>query len=127
MSNFSLSNRSWDRLRGVDPRLVGVVAYAITISEVDFTVLEGLRTAERQRELVAAGKSQTMNSRHLVGEAVDLGAWVDGTVSWDMEYYRKTFSGNGSIRAPLACLHRVGRQLEDAQRRSSFSDSTRLI
>jgi len=102
MSRFSLSSRSWDRLRGVDPRLVGVVAYAITISEVDFTVLEGLRTAERQRELVAAGKSQTMNSRHLVGEAVDLGAWVDGKVSWDMEYYRKL---SQAMEASALLLH----------------------
>ena len=62
---------------GVHPRLVDVVELAIQRTAVDFTVVEGLRTAERQRELVAKGASQTQNSLHLVqpdgyGRAVDL-------------------------------------------------------
>jgi peptidoglycan L-alanyl-D-glutamate endopeptidase CwlK len=44
----------------------------------DFIVTEGMRTVERQRQLVAAGASQTMNSRHLTGHAVDLAALVAG-------------------------------------------------
>jgi peptidoglycan L-alanyl-D-glutamate endopeptidase CwlK len=77
------------RLKGVHPDLVKVVQHAIEISEVDFTVLEGLRTIERQRELVKAGSSQTMNSRHLDGHAVDLGAWVDNQVDWSWPLYSK--------------------------------------
>ncbi len=86
---FSLGPRSVMRLKGVHPDLVKIVRRAIEISEVDFAVLEGLRTIERQRELVKAGASQTMNSRHLDGHAVDLGAWVDNQVDWSWPLYNK--------------------------------------
>ncbi len=84
---FKLGQRSLDRLNGVHADLVAVVKLAISISEVDFTVLEGLRSYDRQAELYAQGASKTMNSRHLTGHAVDLGAWVDGAISWDKKYY----------------------------------------
>lgn len=86
---FKLSKRSMDRLTGVHPDLVAVVHRAIARSEVDFTVLEGLRTEARQRQLVKAGASKTMDSRHLTGHAVDLGAWVGGAVRWDWPLYLK--------------------------------------
>ena len=86
---FSLSARSRDRLIGVHPKLVAVVGLAITITTIDFCVLEGVRTIERQRELVAAGASQTMRSRHLTGHAIDLGAMVNGEVRWDWPLYHK--------------------------------------
>lgn len=86
---FTLGSRSRQRLEGVHPDLVRVVERAIGTTTVDFTVLEGRRTPERQRQLVAAGASQTMNSRHLTGHAVDLGAWVNSQVRWDWPlYYR---------------------------------------
>lgn len=69
---YSLGAKSQEKLKGVHPDLVKVVSRAITISEVDFTVLEGLRSIERQKQLFAAGKSKTMNSRHITGHAVDL-------------------------------------------------------
>lgn len=72
MSNFTFSQRSEENLAGVDLQLVAVVRRALELSPVDFAVIEGLRTQERQKELVAAGTSQTMNSRHLTGHAVDL-------------------------------------------------------
>ena len=84
---FKLSQRSKDRLKGVDERLVKVVERAIEITEVDFSVLEGLRTPERQKQLVADGFSQTLKSKHLTGHAVDLGALVNGTISWDKQHY----------------------------------------
>ncbi|MNV38631.1 Peptidoglycan L-alanyl-D-glutamate endopeptidase CwlK precursor [compost metagenome] len=62
---------------------------AIQITQVDFTVLEGLRTIERQKQLVAAKASKTMNSRHLTGHAVDLGAYVAGEVRWDWPLYHQ--------------------------------------
>lgn len=86
---FTLSQRSLDRMAGVHPDLVSVVKRAIEISEIDFGVSEGVRTVERQRELVAAGASKTMNSRHLTGHAVDLFAWVGGEVRWDWPLYEK--------------------------------------
>lgn len=86
---YKLGLRSKSRLKGVHPDLVAVVKRAIEITEVDFTVLEGMRTRKRQEELVAKGASKTMNSRHLTGHAVDLGAWVDGIVRWDWPLYYK--------------------------------------
>lgn len=86
---FKLGKRSLDRLTGVHPDLVAVVNRAIARSGVDFTVVEGLRTVERQRKLVKAGASRTMDSRHITGHAVDLGAWVGGTVRWDWPLYLK--------------------------------------
>lgn len=87
--DFKLSKRSLDRLAGVNEALQLVVLRAIQLTEVDFVVLEGLRTRERQLELVKAGASRTMNSRHLTGHAVDLGAWVGGEVRWDWPLYYK--------------------------------------
>ncbi len=86
---FILGSRSLSRLKGVHPDLVLVVKRAIQLTEVDFSVLEGLRTRTRQLELVRAGASQTMNSRHLTGHAVDLGAYVQGKVRWDWPLYHK--------------------------------------
>ena len=86
---FSLSTKSKSRLIGVHPRLTDIVRLAITITPIDFAVLEGVRSIERQKELVKAGASQTMRSRHLTGHAVDLGAIVDGQVRWDWPLYDK--------------------------------------
>jgi peptidoglycan L-alanyl-D-glutamate endopeptidase CwlK len=86
---YKLGLRSKQRLKGVHPDLVKVVKRAIEISEIDFTVLEGMRSVDRQRKLLESGASTTMNSRHLTGHAVDLGAWVGGTVRWDWPLYHK--------------------------------------
>ena len=75
------------RLEGVNPKLVKVVTTAITISKIDFGVICGLRTIEEQRELVAKGASQTMKSKHLEGNAVDLMAYIGGRGSWEMNLY----------------------------------------
>ncbi|ELI8130171.1 M15 family metallopeptidase, partial [Yersinia enterocolitica] len=66
-TNFRFSQRSENNLKGVNASLVKVVRRALELSTVDFGVIEGVRTVERQKELVAAGKSQTMNSRHISG------------------------------------------------------------
>lgn len=73
-----------EKLSGVNPKLVQVVLLAATICPVDIAVIEGLRTIERQRDLVAQGKSKTMNSRHIIGQAVDL--W-DGK-SWERSAFK---------------------------------------
>jgi peptidoglycan L-alanyl-D-glutamate endopeptidase CwlK len=85
--SFRLSQRSLARLEGVHPDLVAVVKAAIARSPVDFMVTEGRRTPERQKALVAAGASRTLNSRHLTGHAVDVAAVVDGQVRWDWPLY----------------------------------------
>jgi peptidoglycan LD-endopeptidase CwlK len=86
---FKLSKTSLKRLEGVHADLVRVVNTAIEITSVDFTVLEGVRTLARQRQLVASGASQTLNSRHITGHAVDLGAFLNGSVRWDWPLYFK--------------------------------------
>ena len=84
---FKLSTTSLKRLQGVDPKLVEVVKRAIEISKVDFGVTEGLRSVATQKKYVAAGKSQTMNSKHITGDAVDLVAYVGSKISWELNLY----------------------------------------
>jgi peptidoglycan L-alanyl-D-glutamate endopeptidase CwlK len=84
-----LNPRSEKSLIGVNPALVAVVRRAAEITDTQFIVTEGLRTKERQAQLVKAGASQTMNSKHLTGHAVDLAAVVDGEVRWDWPLYHK--------------------------------------
>ena len=85
--SFILSQKSLRRLEGVNPALVQVVKRAIQITPIDFIVVEGLRTKERQAYLVEKGASKTMNSRHLTGDAVDLAPIVDNKVSWDWKHF----------------------------------------
>ena len=81
---YHLGSKSLKKLEGVHPDIVAVVKRAISISDQDFSVGEGLRSVERQKKLVATGKSTTMNSRHLTGHAVDLFPYP---LSWDWEYF----------------------------------------
>jgi peptidoglycan LD-endopeptidase CwlK len=99
MSRFKLSQKSLDKLEGVHEDLVEIVKLAITRSDVDFTVGEGLRTVERQKQLVKEGKSKTMLSRHLTGHAVDLWAIDPETkkISWEPKLYN--FIADGMIEA----------------------------
>jgi peptidoglycan L-alanyl-D-glutamate endopeptidase CwlK len=78
-----LGPKSMDKLKGVHPDLVRVVKRAILISEVDFIITEGVRSVAKQTQLVKAGASKTMNSRHLTGHAIDLAPVVNGEVRWD--------------------------------------------
>lgn len=89
MSNFKFSQRSENNLKGVNADLVKIVRRALQLSPVDFGITEGLRTIERQRQLVAAGKSQTMNSRHITGHAVDVFAYPTSAGSWEWKYYEQ--------------------------------------
>lgn len=82
---MAVDKRSENNLKGVHPDLVKVVREAAELA--DFVVVEGLRTVARQKELVAAGASKTMRSRHLTGHAVDLAATVGGQIRWDWPLY----------------------------------------
>ena len=84
-----LGTRSLSRLEGVHPDLVRVVKTAAAMSDLDFTVLEGLRTVERQKQLFAQKATKTMNSRHLTGHAVDLAPMIGGKISWDWPLYNR--------------------------------------
>jgi peptidoglycan L-alanyl-D-glutamate endopeptidase CwlK len=74
-------------MQGVNVDLVRVVETAIGFSGHDFIVTEGLRTLERQKDLFKRGLTQTMDSRHLTGDAVDLSAVHKGKIVWDWPAY----------------------------------------
>ena len=80
-----LGKRSKSRLKGVDSRLINV------LNEVckyfDITVIEGLRSQERQNELVAQGKSKTKFGKHVQGKAVDIAPYpIDWKARDDFHY-----------------------------------------
>ncbi len=87
-SGFVLSERSLANLKGVHSQLVRCVELALSLSKMNFVVIEGLRTAERQKELIALGKSWIQRSKHQDGLAVDLMALPsDGSSNWEACHY----------------------------------------
>jgi peptidoglycan L-alanyl-D-glutamate endopeptidase CwlK len=81
---FVIDARSAARLVGVHPDLVKVVQDCAKNGTMPFTfgVTEGVRSLAQQKADVAAGKSQTMKSRHLDGHAVDLVVLQSGQPVW---------------------------------------------
>lgn len=86
---FRFSLRSLKNLDGVHPNLVAVAKLALTYTEVDFVVIEGVRNRRRQEQLVKSGASQTLDSYHLTGHAIDVAAWANGQISWAWPHYHK--------------------------------------
>jgi len=62
--------RSKERLRGVDTKLVNVLNELVKI--MDVTIIEGLRSEQRQEKLLKEGSTKTKFSKHIEGKAVDL-------------------------------------------------------
>jgi len=120
--SYRLSDHSKRKLVGVNKDLIHVVIDAIKTTKQDFRVLEGCRTKERQKELVRLGASQTLNSKHISGDAVDLGAWLDGSVSWHWPLYieiaeamRKSAINNNVVLTWGACWHNPINNYDSAQ------------
>ena len=96
---YQLSRKSADKLTRLHPDLRRVIERAIQLTATDFTVLETLRSPQRQSRLISEGKSKTSNSRHLgrvpahrpelgaVAHAADLGALLNNRLSWDWPGY----------------------------------------
>ncbi len=103
--SFRLGAKSEANLVGVDERIVRVVRKAILITEIDFSVHDGLRTMEEQRKLVATGASRTLDSYHLTGDAVDLVPYVGGKLRWEHalcnEVARAMFEASGQLGVRL--------------------------
>lgn len=81
--------KSLEHLETLHPDLQKVMKEAI--KHVDFTILEGLRSPERQEELVRQGKSKTLNSKHLAdaegfSRAVDVIAYPIDWNDWKRNY-----------------------------------------
>lgn len=86
---YKFSQRSLEKLKGVDERLVEIMTIALSRSENDFGITEGLRDIETQKRYVAEGKSQTMKSYHLRGKAVDVVIYKEKKATWDLKYYKE--------------------------------------
>lgn len=108
---FAFGQKSLSRLVGVHPDLVAVVKLAITVSKVDFSIVQGLRTKEQEAEMVAKGASTTMHSRHLpnkqgLGCAIDFAAYVNGGIVWNpVSLYNEIFgaflAAGDSLKIPV--------------------------
>jgi len=83
MSKFVLGKQSLEELEGVHSDLVVVVHRAIELTVQDFSVHDGIRTLEEQKKLVESGASQTLDSRHITGHAVDLVPYINGKLRWE--------------------------------------------
>ena len=99
-----MNARSEKALVGVHPDLVAVVRRAAEIMPGGFIITEGMRTKERQRELFAKGLSKTMNSRHLVGLAVDFAPLIDGDVTWKWSAFKPVADAFKQAAAELKTL-----------------------
>ena len=84
---FKLSANSMSKMTGIKDELHTIVCEAIRLTKVDFGVICGKRTEAEQQELVAKGASQTIKSKHLTGDAVDLMAYVGSRASWELNLY----------------------------------------
>ena len=82
MKHHRFGSISEKNLQGVHEDLRKVVRYALQLSPVDIRVIEGVRTMDRQRQLVRNGSSQTLRSRHLTGHAVDLAPILNRQIPW---------------------------------------------
>ena len=77
--------RSKERLKGVDAKLQNVMNEVVKY--FDIAVIEGLRSQERQNELVAQGKSKTKFGKHVEGKAVDIAPYpIDWKARDDFHY-----------------------------------------
>ena len=85
---WKFGKKSLERLAGIKEPLQTLAKSAITDSPYDFSITCGLRTVEEQKVLVATGKSKTMKSKHLTGDAFDIAVFVDGKLTWELKYYK---------------------------------------
>ena len=89
---MALSDRSKTALDGVHPKLAQVIKTAAMVSPVEFQVTEGLRSLERQAQLIKEGKSSLKDpkmGRHVMGIACDIACFVGGKLTWEMKYYKQ--------------------------------------
>lgn len=89
---FKLSKSSLKNLQGVHPDLLAVIRLALRYSKYDFGITSGVRTLEQQQEMIDKGASNTVDSRHLSGHAVDIIVYVNGTSTYRKKFYSKVAS-----------------------------------
>lgn len=124
MSNVKLGQRSLDRLRGVNNSLVAVLKKACESMPFDITVLEGVRSYERQQELLKQGATKVSVSRHMSGNAIDIAPYP---IDWnDTERFKIVAHHMFAAAKELGIVIRWGgnwsRQDETVKPTSSFVD-----
>lgn len=89
IGKIGLDHISIEKLKGVHPDLRALVFLAKKICKVDFRVIEGLRSAARQRALYNQGRKTsgkivtwTLKSKHMKGLAVDIVIKVNGKATY---------------------------------------------
>ena len=86
--NFEFSKSSEEKLSTVNSQLASVARKALALTPIDFGITEGRRSIKKQEQLVKEGASKTMKSKHITGHAIDIACYVDGKITWDLEYYQ---------------------------------------
>ena len=122
---YQFSERSLNNMAGVHEDLVRVAKRAIEMSKIDFGITEGVRTYQRQVELMQAGKSQTLHSRHLIqddgyGHAIDVAAYMNGKISWQNKHYGPV------VQAFITAATALEVQLEFGHLWPRFQDSVHI-
>lgn len=89
LMSYKFGNSSKQKLQKVHPDLVKVMNLAIEKSTKDFSIIEGIRTLQRQKQLLQEKKTTTLNSKHLIqpsgfGHAVDVAPYP---VDWNLESF----------------------------------------
>lgn len=104
-AGFAFGKTSKTRMIGLDSRLIVFLNRAIEITQVDFTIVEGLRSKAKQAADVKSGASFTMNSRHLTGHAVDVAPWIAGAISWKWAHFHQLapylFEAAKQVKCPI--------------------------
>jgi peptidoglycan L-alanyl-D-glutamate endopeptidase CwlK len=86
---MKFSKRSQDNLNSVKPELIKLFTEVLALGIFDISITEGLRSQERQQELLDANLSKTLNSKHLTGDAVDVAIYKNGRIDYKdtLAYY----------------------------------------
>lgn len=85
MNNFKFGKHSFAESVGVNHDLILLSDYALWKSPIDFGRYDGLRTREEQEEYVRTGASNTLHSKHLTGDALDLVPYINGKYRWEQD------------------------------------------
>lgn len=83
---FRFSKKSLAQLDTVDPRLKALAIQVLSISPIDFTIVQGRRTVAQSAQNIKNGTSflsDPSKSKHVTGEAIDFAPYVNGKLDWD--------------------------------------------
>lgn len=87
VSGYVFSQRSLDNIKEVNPKLQALADCALKYSTVDFVVVDGMRTDAEHKANLAKGVSWIKRSKHQDGLAIDVAAYVNGSINFEPKYY----------------------------------------